>query len=158
MTHVYRTRVKWTGTTGVGYDSYSRDHVAQVLDAAGQPIEPAVESAALRLSADPAFRGDADLINSEQLLVLAASACQLLSFLAVAARARIDVTEYTDEAVGEMPHDWIRSIELSPVVTVRGSIDDERLRHWVDVAHTQCYIARSLRTEVRVYPSFCQVG
>jgi len=37
------------------------------------------------------------------LVVLAASSCQLLSFLAVAARARIDVVDYQDDAEGEMP-------------------------------------------------------
>ena len=37
------------------------------------------------LSGDAAFGGDAALLNPEQLLVLAAASCQLLSFLAVAA-------------------------------------------------------------------------
>jgi len=36
-------------------------------------------------------------------VVLAAGSCQLLSFLAVAARARLDVVAYEDDAEGVMP-------------------------------------------------------
>ena len=57
---------------------------------------------ALDLSSDPAFRGDATRLNPEQLVVAAASSCQLLSFLAVAARARLNVVSYTDAATAVM--------------------------------------------------------
>ncbi len=51
----------------------------------------------LAVSADPAFHGDDRLWNPEQLVVLATASCQLLSFLAVAARARLDVVRYEPE-------------------------------------------------------------
>ena len=57
------------------------------------------------LSGDPAFGGNAELPNPEALLVVAASSCQLLSFLAICARARIDVVDYSDEAEAVMPED-----------------------------------------------------
>jgi len=41
--------------------------------------------------------------STPQLEVLAAASCQLLSFLAVAARARLDVVAYEDDAEGVMP-------------------------------------------------------
>ena len=88
--HTYLARVEWTGSTGVGYRAYPRAHTAWT--------PPATEG--FDLSADPHFRGDGDLPNPEQLLVLAASSCQLLSFLAVAARAGLDVVGYEDDAVG----------------------------------------------------------
>jgi organic hydroperoxide reductase OsmC/OhrA len=81
----------------VGYRGYPRAHPAWT--------PPATE--ALDLSADPHFRGDADLPNPEQLLVLAASSCQLLSFLAVAAKGGVDVLGYVDDASGEMPDDVV---------------------------------------------------
>lgn len=157
--HVYRSRVSWSGSTGVGYDHYSRVHRAEVLLADGSVVPPSLDGAALRLSGDPAFLGDADLINTEQLLVVAASACQLLSFLAVAARARLDVVSYVDEAIGEMSdaEGWLTAITLRPVVGVRGEVRDERLEHWTHVAHSECYIARSLRTDVQVQPTFRHV-
>ena len=79
--HTYLARVEWSGSTGAGYRAYPRAHTAWT--------PPATEG--FDLSADPHFRGDADLPNPEQLLVLAASSCQLLSFLAVAARGGVDV-------------------------------------------------------------------
>lgn len=94
-THRYTTRTRWQGSTGAGYDAYDRAHAASA-----PPAE-----AEIRLSSDPAFGGDPALLNPEQLLVLAASSCQLLSFLAVAARARIDVVAYEDDAEGEMPEE-----------------------------------------------------
>jgi organic hydroperoxide reductase OsmC/OhrA len=115
----------------------------------------------MRLSSDPAFRGDPALLNPEQLLVLAASSCQLLSFLAVAARARIDVVDYRDDAVGEMPEDEqpmrITRITLRPRITVRGDVNDERIRHLVDVGHRECFIANSLTTEIVVEPELVRI-
>jgi len=96
-THRYAARLAWSGSTGEGYGHYTRAHEAS--------CPPATHSQPLPLSADPTFNGDPAFLNPEQLLVLAASSCQLLSFLAVAARARIDVTDYEDDAEGEMPED-----------------------------------------------------
>jgi organic hydroperoxide reductase OsmC/OhrA len=93
--------------------------------------------------------------------VLAASSCQLLSFLAVVARARIDVVGYEDEAEGFMPQDespmWITKIVLRPRIKVAGDVDVERLRHYAELAHEQCFIANSLRTEIVVEPEFERV-
>jgi organic hydroperoxide reductase OsmC/OhrA len=137
----------WSGSTGAGYDAYDRAH-----DVTTNPA-----TAPFRLSSDPAFRGDPTLLNPEQLLVLAASSCQLLSFLAVAARARIDVISYEDDAEGFMPEDdppmRITRIELRPRIAVAGDVPEERLRHLVEVAHRECFIANSLSTEIVVTPT-----
>lgn len=101
-------------------------------------------------------------MNPEQLLVLSASSCQLLSFLAVAARARIDVVDYRDSAEAVMPEDdrpmRITRIVLRPEITVSASDSagptDEKLRHLCEAAHRECFIANSLRTEVVVEPTF----
>lgn len=150
--HRYATTLRWAGSTGVGYEAYDRGH-----DVGAPPAD-----AELALSADPAFRGDAALLNPEQLLVAAASSCQLLSFLAVAARARLDVVAYDDDATAEMPEDdppvRIVRIDLHPRIvladTDRARPADERLAHLVEVAHRECFIANSLRTEVAVHPTF----
>jgi organic hydroperoxide reductase OsmC/OhrA len=145
--HRYTASCAWQGSTAAGYDAYRRAHEATAPPAPGT----------LELSSDAAFRGDPALLNPEQLLVLAASSCQLLSFLAVAARARIDVIEYRDDAEGEMPDDdspmRITRITLRPHITIRGAVDDDRVRHLVDVAHRECFIANSLTTEVFVEPA-----
>jgi organic hydroperoxide reductase OsmC/OhrA/SAM-dependent methyltransferase len=146
--HRYRTLLAWHGTTAGGYDAYPRAHVVTSPPATGE----------LHLSSDAHFLGDAARLNPEQLLVAAASSCQLLSFLAVAARARIDVRRYEDDAVGEMPERRapmaIESITLRPRIVVGPGCSGDRLRHLVDVAHRGCFIANSLRCEVRVEPTF----
>jgi len=110
------------------------------------------------LSSDPAFRGDARHWNPEALVVLAASSCQLLSFLAVAARARVDVVDYQDDAEGEMPEAVtpirITRVVLHPRITVRGDVAESRLLHLVEVAHRGCFVANSLTTDIVVEPTF----
>lgn len=144
-THRYAATCSWHGSTADGYEDYPRAHTATAAPA----------DASLDLSADPAFRGDPVQINPEQLLVIAASSCQLLSFLAVAARARIDVVSYHDDATGEMPdgrYPWVERITLRPRVTFRGAVKDERVLHLLELAHQECYIANSLKTEITLEP------
>src|SRR6188768_1811800 len=102
--HTYGARTRWSGTTAGGYEQYDRAHEAEALPAAAD----------LHLSSDPAFHGDPKLLNPEQLVVLAASSCQLLSFLAVAARARLDVRSYEDEASAKMP-EITRQVRISVI-------------------------------------------
>jgi organic hydroperoxide reductase OsmC/OhrA len=147
-THRYSVACAWRGSTADGYDAYDRAH-----DATAPPADATVS-----LSSDPSFRGDPQRLNPEQLLVMAASSCQLLSFLAAAARARIDIVEYHDDAEGVMPEDdrplRITRVVLRPVITVRGDAAESRLRHLCEVAHRECFIANSLTADVVVEPSF----
>ncbi|MEA2474809.1 MAG: hypothetical protein QOE06_2724 [Thermoleophilaceae bacterium] len=144
--HTYATSLSWNGSTAAGYDDYERSHTVSAA--------PAEDS--LRLSSDPAFLGDASLLNPEQLLVAAASSCQLLSFLAGAARARVDVLEYTDQAEGTMDESdrpaWIQRIVLRPRIVVGAGTSEERVRKLVDLGHRHCFIANSLRSEIEIEP------
>ncbi len=140
-THTYSTSLRWSGSTGARYRDYPREHSVGAAPAAAR----------LSLSADAAFRGDPSLLNPEQLLVAAVSSCQLLSFLALAARRHLDVTGYTDDAVGLMDDSdgpaRITHVLLRPrIVTTTGRHDDVvRAAH---DAHTGCYIASSLTSDV----------
>jgi organic hydroperoxide reductase OsmC/OhrA len=138
--HTYAARLAWTGDTGPGYRAYDRNHTA------GPP------GLDLQLSADPAFRGDPSRLNPEQLLVMAASSCQLLTFLALAARRRISVTAYEDDPTGVMPMDSlpvrITRVVLRPRVTVAPGTDHALVEQLVHQAHDECYVASSLKSEV----------
>jgi organic hydroperoxide reductase OsmC/OhrA len=142
--HQYGAVVTWRGSTASGYDAYDRTHAGACPPAA----------ASLTLSADPAFLGDAAILNPEQLLLVAASSCQLLSFLAVAARARIDVWEYDDDAEASMPEQprptRLREIRLRPRIRVAPGTDAAQVLHLCDVAHRECYVANSLSVPVIV--------
>jgi organic hydroperoxide reductase OsmC/OhrA len=144
--HHYRAACSWSGSTATGYSGYDRSHHGSL-----PPAHPD-----LALSADPAFLGDASRLNPEQLVVLAAASCQLLAFLAVAARARLDVRDYRDEATATMPEAdhpiRLAEIVLRPRIVLAPGPSEERVRHLVDVAHRECFIANSLATPVRVEP------
>ncbi len=142
--HTYESSLAWRGSTGAGYVAYDRFHTASTPPATTE----------IRMSSDAAFRGDPDLVNPEQLLVLAASSCQLLSFLAVAARHKVDVVSYEDTAVGVMPMDLkpvrITTIALAPRIVVAPGTDLAAVEEMIHDAHDQCYVANSLTTEVTV--------
>ena len=150
--HSYRSLLSWRGSTGVGYDSYDRAHRVVVPPA---DVE-------LQLSSDPAFRGNERLPNPEQLLLASASSCQLLSFLAIAARSRIDVVTYDDSAEAVMPEDQkpmrITRIVLRPRIVVAAGSDLDRVRRLVDKAHDACFIANSLTAEIVIEPTVATIG
>jgi organic hydroperoxide reductase OsmC/OhrA len=144
-THRYNARCHWRGDTGLGYKHYDRAHSAKA--------PPATQE--LTVTTGEAL-GDPSQLNPEQLVVIAASSCQLLWFLHIAATARVEVIEYEDEAEGEMPEDdppvRITKIVLRPRIVVREGPSEERIMKLVHQAHENCYIANSLKTEVLVEP------
>jgi organic hydroperoxide reductase OsmC/OhrA len=148
--HTYSSHLVWEGSTLDGYHSYSRAHRIVAPPAA----------TGLTLSADPRYRGDPTLLNPEQLLVMAASSCQLLSFLALAARHKLDIRSYADQARGYMTGDGRESrigrIELSPTVRLGADGNAQQVQHverLLHEAHRGCYIANSLSAEVTVTPT-----
>jgi len=143
-THHYRATCSWSGSTRLGYDHYDRSHRVT--------CPPATD--ALALSSDAAFHGDPTRLNPETLQIAAASSCQLLSFLAVAARARVDVLAYEDEAEADMPEDdrpvRITAIRLRPRITVAAGTDEAKVHTLVGLAHQECYIANSLTSAMDI--------
>jgi organic hydroperoxide reductase OsmC/OhrA len=143
--HRYETRLRWSGSTGLGWERYDREH-----SATAPPAEQEV-----RLTTGES-QGDPSVLNPEQLVVMAASSCQMLMFLHLAAKARIDVVEYEDEATGLMPLDnepaWITEITLRPRIVIAGEAGEERVRKLLDTAHEHCFIANSLKGEMAIEP------
>lgn len=142
--HTFECRTTWTGASAgptVNYRSYSR---ALSVTIPGKPAIPA--------SSAPAFLGDAAAHNPEDMLMAALSTCHCLSYLALAARAGIAVTSYTDEAIGTMEweggtYHFSRAV-LHPVVTVQRGADLAKARALHGDAHTSCFIARSVNFPV----------
>ena len=145
--HTYVSRCSWRGETGVGYAKYDRTHTAGAA-----PAEQV-----LTLASDPAFRGNPSLLNPEQLVVVAASSCQLLSFLALAALAGVNVVAYDDDASAIMDENEkpirLNRIHLRPTIEIARGPSEEQIRQLVHRAHEECYIANSLRTEILVEPT-----
>jgi len=145
-THHYVATCAWRGSTAEGYENYDRSH-AVTAPPATQPLS---------ISSDPAFYGNPEQLNPEQLLLMAAVSCQMLSFLAIAARSRLDVVEYQDQAEAFMPMDdrpvRITRIILRPRVVIKGEVDKEHVRQCLHKAHEHCFIANSLKTSMEILP------
>jgi organic hydroperoxide reductase OsmC/OhrA len=140
--HHYSITTEWTGNRGTGtsaYSAYSRDHE---LSAAGK-------LAAIAGSSDPLFRGDPGRYNPEELLVGAISACHMLWVLHLCADSGIIITEYADEALGEMVEHADGSGEFTRVtLRPRMTISDAaRIPEAIALhgrAHAVCALARSM--------------
>jgi organic hydroperoxide reductase OsmC/OhrA len=145
-TNTYETRVRWTGSTGLGWEHYERGHVATA-----PPAEQEVRITTGESKGDPA------ILTPEQLVLMAASSCQMLWFLHLAAKARIDVVAYEDEAEALMPEDdeptRITEITLRPRIVIEGDASEERVRKLVDTAHEYCFIANSLNSAMTIQPT-----
>jgi organic hydroperoxide reductase OsmC/OhrA len=127
------------------YDSYNRAHEWRF---AGTTV-PA--------SSAKEYRGDPSRVNPEEALVAALSSCHMLTFLAIAAKRKLPLDSYSDDAVGFMEKNEagrlaITRVTLRPKIVwsagVTVSSDDlDKLHH---DAHLGCFIANSVKTEVTV--------
>jgi len=141
----HRSRVVWSrGDHDFSYETYSRDHVWR--------FEGGVEVPA---SSAPSFFGTAERVDPEEALVAALSSCHMLTFLALAARKRLVVESYEDDAVGVMEKNAdgklaVTRVVLRPRITWGGgeSPDDGTVDRMHHQAHEHCFIANSVRTEV----------
>jgi len=142
--HHFSAKLTWTGAakgSTSSYESYSRDHLIEVP---GKPPLPG--------SADKVFRGDSSRHNPEDLLVMSLSACHMLTYLAVAARAGVHVVTYSDEASGTMQlqNGKMRFTEVSlrPAVVIAAGSDLAEAKRLHEQAHEHCFIANSVNFPV----------
>lgn len=141
----YYSRLVWSGAAlgaTKSVEAYSREFRAEIN---GKPE--------LLGSADPAFHGDPALHNPEDLLMVALSACHMLSYLAVCARAGILVASYEDSAVGTLARQdgRVRFIDvlLRPKVALGNGSDIAKARALHEKAHDICVIVNSVNFPVR---------
>ena len=143
MDHSYAVRVQWQGNLGTGTSGY-RDYGRDLLITAegNAPIEG---------SADKPFRGSPERWNPEELLLAALAQCHMLSYLHVATKNGIVVTDYEDDAVGTMEQvgdgGHFTSVTLRPVVTI--SAGDPAVAERIHAeASALCFIAASVNFPV----------
>src|SRR5262249_49742573 len=99
-------------------------------------------------------------VDPEEAFVASVASCHMLSFLHIASKAGFQIESYEDNAVGTMTKNdsgalWIETIELYPKIVwasqKKPSAEEiEELHHQ---AHHVCFIANSIKTEVKVFSS-----
>lgn len=144
----YTVAVAWSlGAGELAHGKYSADHTVSL------------GAERLRVSAAPEFGGDGRLANPEQTLAAALASCHMLTFLALAAKARWKVVSYADApqaTLGKTPDGRTRvaSIALRPVATFAGAPPAaEALAELHEKAHRFCFVANALACDMTVSPS-----
>ncbi len=113
----------------------------------------------LEVTAAPAYLGDPNITNPEELLVAALSSCHMLTFLAIAANKGLVIDEYIDDAVGALGKNpegkmALTQITLRPKITFSNANQpDANTLHAIhEKAHANCFIANSVSCEVTIEP------
>jgi organic hydroperoxide reductase OsmC/OhrA len=147
----YKATIKWQRTSpDFLKGKYSREHT-WTFD--GGVTIPASASPAVV----PAPWSNPAGVDPEEAFVASLSSCHMLTFLYLAGKAGFRIDSYEDEAVGlvtknEKGIPWVSSVKIHPKIVYGGDklpmpADEERLHY---LAHEQCYIANSVKTEVVV--------
>jgi organic hydroperoxide reductase OsmC/OhrA len=107
----------------------------------------------------PLPMSDAAAVDPEEAFVASLSSCHMLWFLSIAAKHRFCVDRYLDAAVGVMAKNdqgkmAMTVVTLRPAVTFFGERQPtrEQIEALHHEAHEACYIANSVKSEVRCEP------
>lgn len=153
----YTAEVSWTlGDGDFLANRYSRRHLLRFdggLEVPGSSSPHVV----------PLPYSDASALDPEEAFVASLSSCHMLWFLSIAAKRKFCVDRYIDAASGVMEKNAdgkmaMTAVTLRPKATFSGERrptreELDKLHH---EAHDACFIANSVRTDVRcepVYPS-----
>jgi organic hydroperoxide reductase OsmC/OhrA len=107
----------------------------------------------------PAPYSNPAAVDPEEAFVAAIASCHMMTYLHVASRQGFVVERYEDEAVGVLRKNergaiWVASVTLHPRIVHGGdkrpTAEDEHHLH--ELAHEQCFIANSVKTEITVEP------
>jgi organic hydroperoxide reductase OsmC/OhrA len=154
--HDYRATIEWQrDATARDFEAgrYSRRHVMRFDGGAVVPGSAAVANVPLPYS-------DPSAVDPEEAFVASISSCHMLWFLALAAKSRLAVLSYRDEAIGVMTKNergklWISRVTLHPAVTFDSDRQptQEQVLALHHQAHRECFIANSVKTEILCEPS-----
>ncbi|HKO16580.1 MAG TPA: OsmC family protein [Gemmatimonadaceae bacterium] len=149
----YTAQIAWDREGAAFSDQkYSRRHQWRFDGGAVVPASSSPHSVPVPLS-------DPTAVDPEEAFVASLASCHMLWFLAIAARRGYVVDRYRDDAIGRMERNdqgrlAITVVVLRPAVTfgAAGAPAAQELAAMHHEAHEQCYIASSVRTDVRCEP------
>ena len=152
--HEYSAEVLWQRAAHEAFvdNRYSRRHLLRFDGGLEVPGSSSPLVVPLPLS-------DTAAVDPEEAFVAALSSCHMLWFLSLAATAGHRVDRYRDQAVGVMSRNasgrlWISTVTLRPEVQFGADppANADALRQLHQRAHAECFIANSVRSDVRCEP------
>ena len=153
MPSIHSARIEWARHGQAFTDGhYSRRHAWQFDGGAS------VGASSSPYAVPPPW-SDAACVDPEEAFVASLASCHMLWFLSLAADAGWTVDAYRDDAEGTLARNAegrhaMTTVTLRPAATFAGArrpdaAEIERLHH---AAHDACFIANSVKTEVRCVP------
>ena len=149
----YAAEVIWVrGDQDFLSNRYSRRHVMRFDGGVELPGSSSPHVVPLPMS-DPAA------VDPEEAFVASIASCHMLWFLSLAAKRKFCIDRYSDAAVGVMGRnaagkEYVSLVTLRPEVAFSGehrpTLDELHALH--HRAHEECFIANSVRTEIRCEP------
>lgn len=150
----YTATIEWQRAGAMFTDNrYSRAHSWRFDGGIEVPASSSPHSVRLPYSV-------AEAVDPEEAFVASLSSCHMLWFLSIAAKRGFAVERYRDEAIGVMTRNAegklaMTQVTLRPAVTFFGekrpsAAEHEAMHH---EAHEECYIANSVKAEVRCEPT-----
>ena len=147
----YTATIAWNRNGAAFTDNrYSRRHTWSFDGGFELPASASPHVVPLPLSS-------AEAVDPEEAFVASLSSCHMLWFLSIAARRGYVVDDYADDAVGEMGKSsdgkvMMTTCTLRPAIRFAGerqpsAEEVDALHH---EAHEKCFIANSVKTEVKV--------
>ena len=123
---------------------YSADHIITINNEISIPSSSA-----------PEYGGNKNKLNPEQGLVAAMSSCHMMTFLALAAKMKWPVLNYSDKAIASIGKNSkgqmsVIKIELNPKVVFKNNyeVSHDEMVKMQDRSHRYCFIANTLSEEV----------
>ncbi len=150
----YHAEVLWVRDPAQNFldHRYSRRHLLRFDGGFEVPGSSSPHSVPLPMS-------DASAVDPEEAFVASLASCHMLWFLALAAKRKFCVDRYVDAAVGVMAKNAegriaITRVTLRPAVDFSGECLPSRtdIEHLHHDAHEACFIANSVKSEVRIEP------
>ena len=96
-------------------------------------------------------------VDPEEAFIAALSSCHMLTFLGIAAKQKYVIDSYVDDAIGVLEEDEsgrssVTKVTLRPDIVFSGikiptAKQLDKLHH---LAHKNCFIANSVKTEIKV--------
>ena len=151
----YTAKIEWQrGEQDFLSNRYSRKHTLRFDGGAELPGSSSPSVVPLPMS-------DASAVDPEEMFVASLSSCHMLWFLSIAAARKFCVDSYIDNASGIIARNAdgkmaMTVVTLKPHVAFAGDPQPtvEQIHALHHKAHAECFIANSVKTEVRCEPVF----
>lgn len=132
-------------------------HIVSTGLKTGELSSPPDRLPSIPVSSPPQFEGPEETWSPEHLFVAALSSCLMTTFRSIAHNSKLDVVEYSDDAVGELVRGEdrlyrIETVTLRPRIVISDPDKVDRAIRLINKAEKVCLVSRSVSSEIKLEP------